>query len=136
MKAKFPILFVVAALLGSVALRGEDAKPDTTPKAPAAAATATGSDPAKQELARKRREEAEKLTPEQREARRKEATEKREARIKALQAKQKAGTLNENETRQLERLEAQNARFKKAAENAANGKAKDATKSDIKSDAK
>jgi hypothetical protein len=123
MKAKLPFLIVVALLLGSAGLRAEETKTDATLKP---AASQGAADASKREELRKRREEAEKLTPEQRETRRKEAAEKREARIKALQAKKKAGSLTEAEAHQLERLEAQNARFKKAAE--AGAKAKETPK--------
>jgi C4-dicarboxylate-specific signal transduction histidine kinase len=55
--------------------------------------------------AERRREEFNKLTPEEREAKRKELKERLEKRIAELRAKQTNGTLNAQETRELERRE-------------------------------
>ena len=100
------VLIALASLfmLGSVGLRA-----------------AEGDAPANKPPARteKGKPSDEKLTPEERAKRRKEAIEKRDAILKELRAKKEAGTLNDTEKRQLERLEKQGDRAKRAKEDGA-----------------
>ena len=64
----------------------------------------TNAGPSREERG-KRREEFNKLTPEERESKRKELKERLEKRTAELRAKQTNGTLNAQETRELERRE-------------------------------
>jgi hypothetical protein len=87
---------VISGLLlgGAAAVRAEDTATDAAKKT---------HNVSKEDL-KKKRDEAASLTPEQKEAKRKEMLAKRAAKLKELQAKKAAGTLTEQETRQLERL--------------------------------
>lgn len=100
MKRHILIALTSLLMVGAAGVRAEDAKP-AAPKPP------------NREAAEKRRAEQEKLTPEEREKRRKAAVEKRELRLKELREKKAAGTLNDADTKQLERLEKQAERSKR-----------------------
>ncbi len=100
------VLIALASLfmLGSVGLRAAEGDAPATKPAP---------------TEEKRKPGNENLTPEEREKRRKEAIEKRDARLKELRAKKEAGTLNDAEKLQLERLEKQGNRAKRSKEDGA-----------------
>jgi hypothetical protein len=115
------ILIAVASLLmvGSAGLRAEDTKEAPKP--------ATG-----EHAEKKKKTEAEKLSPEERAKRRKEATAKRELRLKELREKKAAGTLNDADKTQLERLEKQAERSKRPKKDGAAPQPKKETATDVK----